>query len=220
VAIDSGCEGNRRVGVDAATGPAPSPARNVVIAPPAGKQLWESGVPREARSAALTWPERLWVYNVFMLLPVYAAAALSAADLVGPGGWKDATPSPWATVTVVVIVAAMLHLWNWVMETVLMGRRSKAVLSRPLRHGRHSWATADGDRVRVYRIEPERTLVPHLWPLALGVRGRVDGGREFSAEDEAEAAFEYVAELERARRPDPAATALVRVLNEHVWPPT
>jgi hypothetical protein len=73
---------------------------------------------------------------------------------------------------------------------------------------------ACGDRVRVYRIESEHTVIPHLWPLTLGLRGRVDGGREFSAEDEAEAAFEYVAELERPSRPHPAATALTQVINE------
>ncbi len=214
MAIDSGSEGERRVGIDAASRPAPNPTASVATAPPAGKQLFESGVPREVRSVALTWPERVWVYNVFVLLPLYASGAVAAADLAGARGWKDATYSQWATISMVLIAVAMVHLFNWVMESVLVGRRCKAVLSRPLRHGRRSWAIADGDRVRVYRIEPKRSFVPRLWPLALGVRGRINGGREFSAELEAEAALDYVAELERAGRPHPTATALARVINE------
>jgi hypothetical protein len=144
---------------------------------------------------------------------------VAASDLAGARGWRDATYSQWATITIVVIIVAVLHLFylfNWVMESALAGRRCKAVLSRPLRHGRRSWAIPDGDCVRVYRIEPERSFVAHLWPLALGVCGRINGGREFSAELEAEAALDYVAELERAGRPHPTAAALARVINERV----
>jgi hypothetical protein len=213
VSIDSDCTGERRVRGEAVTRLPGHVETNVSAAAP-GRQLWTSGDPPEARCAVLTWPERLWVYNVFWLLSVYGAAAGIAAALVGPRGWRDATFSPWATVTTVLIVVGLLHLWSWTLEMKLIGRRTKAVLSRPLRQGRHSWATASGDRVRVYRIESEHTVIPHLWPLALGLRGRVDGGREFSAEDEAEAAFEYVVELERASRPCPAATALAQVINE------
>jgi hypothetical protein len=42
----------------------------------------------------------------------------------------------------------------------------------------------------------------------------MNGGREFSVEDEPEAAFQYAAELERASRVHPEAVALASVINE------
>jgi hypothetical protein len=155
------------------------------------------------------------VYNVFALLPVYAAGIAGSDALAGANAWRSNSFSPWVTMTIVLIIAAVCHPVLWFMETMMMGRRSMAVLSRPLRRGRHVWAIASGDRVRVYAIERERAFVPHLWPLSLGIRGCVAGGREFSADDEAEAAFAYAAELDLAGRLHPAAAALARVINEH-----
>jgi hypothetical protein len=146
---------------------------------------------------------------------VYAAAAGIAASLAGARGWRDATFSPWAPVAMAFIMVAWLHLWSWMLGMKLEGGRTKVVLSHPVRQGRHRWATASGDRVRVYRIASEHTIIPHLWPLALGLRGRVDGGREFSADDEAERRSSTLPSLSERAGPIPAATALAQVINEH-----
>lgn len=182
----------------------------------AGRELWSYGEPDEARHAPLTWTERLWVYNVFALLPVYAALAVAAALLAGGDGWSDdSSTSLWPAVTIAVGTFAALHVWCWFLElTIGGGRRAKAVLSRPLRAGRHVWAYASGDRVRVYRLERDVSHVPHLWPLSLGVRARAAGGREFSADDEAEAAYAYAAEIERTSQPHLPARALADVINQ------
>jgi hypothetical protein len=181
---------------------------------PVGKELSRTGVPDEAKQTRLTWPERFWVYNVLLFVLLYAAAAATCAVLAGPRGFSDKTFSPLATLTVLFPIAAEFHLLSWFMDMSLNQRRAAAVLSRPLRHGHNVWAVPVGDSVRVYRVKPERTLAPHLWPLLLGRRGSVDGGREFSAEHEAEAAYDYAAELDQASRPDTSAVAVAQVINE------
>jgi hypothetical protein len=181
------------------------------IAPqPPGRELWSTHEPDEARHGALTWSERIWVYNAFSLLPAYTGVVVAASLLAGGQPWRGGAPSLWQALSVV----ALLHIYNWILEmTVGGGRRAKAVLSRPLRAGRHVWATANGDRVRVYRLEREACHVPHLWPLCLGVRARIVGGREFAADEEAEAAFAYAVEVERTNRRHLAARAIADVIN-------
>ncbi len=167
------------------------------------------GAPSEARDARLSVAEWLWVCNAVVLLPVYVLLAVLGAVLADGA----VVASPWALVSWLAFFGAVLHVASWLHECLSDSRRVKAVLSRPLREGRHVWATVVGDRVRVYRVEPQRTIVPHLWPLSLGVRGRVFEGREFDAEDDAEGAFAYAAEIERLSAPDAAARALASALN-------
>ncbi len=168
MSTDSGCVGRRRVHDVSTRATGLLAADDHATASP-GHELWTSGVPREARTEPLTWPERVWVYNVFALLPLYAAGIASSAVVAGANVWRSDSFSPWVTLTIVLVVVAVLHLWSWFLETALIGRRSKAVLSRPLRQGRHAWAVPSGDRVRVYAIEHERTVVPPC--LAARARG-------------------------------------------------
>jgi hypothetical protein len=93
---------------------------------------------------------------------VYVAATIIADHLTGSRGWRDATFSPWPIVTIVLPEVAVVHLFGWFCEMCVANRRVTAVLSRSLRNGRHVWATAIGERVRIYSIARERSFVPHL----------------------------------------------------------
>ena len=177
-----------------------------------GRELYFAMTSADLAREPLTPAERLWVYSAWAFLPLYAGLAAVGALLAGPQG-RGEPWGPWAYLVVVAAWCAVLHLYAWWLSSLRGARRAQAVLSRPLREGRHVWAVAEGDRVRVWRVEPRATRVPHLWPLALGVRGEVLEGREFAAEEEADAAHEYAAELEQLARRHPGATALARAIN-------
>ena len=177
-----------------------------------GRELYFALTSSDLAREPLTPAERFWVYNAWVCLPLYAGLAAIGAVLAGPEGRSEPW-SPWAYLVVIAVWCAVVHLYGWWLSSLRGARRAEAVLSRPLREGRHVWAVAEGDRVRVWRVEPRPTRVPHLWPLALGVRGEVLEGREFAADEEADAAHEYAAELEHLARRQPGATALARAIN-------
>jgi len=164
---------------------------------------------QDALRARLTPAEWAWVHHGVALAPVFALA------IVLLGLVAEATASALPSLALAwVAVAGIVLLVGTLDGRARRARRTQAVLTRPLREGRHVWAVPDGDRVRVYRVAEERRLVPHVWPLALGHRARVVEGREFHAEREAEEAHRFADEAERAALAGPGARGLVRVLND------
>ncbi len=164
---------------------------------------------RDARQARLTPAEWVWTYNGLALAPVFTAAVLAL-------GWiAERTASPLPTLLLVwVAVWGILLAVRTLDGPARVARREQAVLTRPLRDGRHVWAVPDGDRVRVYRIAEEPTRIPGAWPLVLGHRAHVADAREFDVDDESEDAHRFAAEAERQALPQPGARGLARVLNE------
>jgi hypothetical protein len=165
---------------------------------------------QDALDARLTPAEWAWVHNGVALLPAFAVA------IVALGWLADRVTSPLPTLAVAwVAVWALVLLLRTLDPDRRRDRRMQAVLSRPLREGRHVWAVPDGERVRVYRVVEERRRMPHLWPVVLGHRVRmVAEGREFDADLEAEAAHRWADEAQRRALPQPAARGLARVINE------
>ena len=162
----------------------------------------------DARSQRLTPAEWAWTYNGVALAPAYLLAVVALAWLA------DRVDSALPTLAFVwVAVFGALHLVLTLTTTAARERRERAVLTRPLREGRHVWAVPDGDRVRVYRLAEGRSWVPHVWPVAVGHAPRVVEGREFDAEGEAKEAHRFADDAERAAL-GTGARGLARVLNE------
>jgi hypothetical protein len=175
---------------------------------PVSRPLGGEEALRDARRERLTPAEWAWTYNGVALAPAYLLAVVAL-------GWlADRVDSALPTLAFVwLAVLAALHLVLTLTTTAARRRRERAVLTRPLREGRHVWAVPDGERVRVYRLAEGRRWVPHAWPLALGYAPRVVEGREFDAEREAEEAHRWAADAERAAL-RPGGRGLARVLND------
>jgi hypothetical protein len=184
------------------------------IAPPRELDAYGAGraAVADARAEALTLVEVLRVYPATWLVPAYAALVTLLAVL-GGDGWRDENLSAFPLAAMVVawlgvahVFCSSLELGSWNAE----GRRTQAVLRRAVRDGRHTWAAASGDVVRVYTLAPELRALRARRPRAR-VKVEVKGAMEFHAEEQADEAHAYVAEVERASRSNVAAVALARV---------
>jgi hypothetical protein len=170
------------------------------------RPLARADVEQDALDARLTAAEWVWVHNGVALLPVFAAAVLVLGS---------------TSSAILTVALAWVAVWGIVLLVRTLDpnrrrrRREQAVLSRPLRDGRHVWAVPDGERVRVYRVVEQRSRLPHVWPLVHGHRPQgVAEGLEFDAEREAEEAHRWADEAERRALPHPGARGLARVINE------
>ncbi len=161
---------------------------------------------KDLLATPLTGRERLRVYPLLWLVPLWIALIAALALLAGAEGWREELSFPAFLASMLGACSPVLVCALDVSRASISGRRAQAVLRRAARAGRASWTVADGEHVRVYALDIERR--PGRSPKI-----DVTGAWEFHAERDAEAAHAHRAELDRAARPDPAAVALARVLN-------